>query len=139
MSVFAAVVVNAQSTQSQSAQQQPNQVQGNRQPKDAKTRAMHITKKMTKQLGLSPDVRDKVYEVNYATAQKMIDIDAKYSGDKKAGAAERKEIKEERDNRLKTLLSADQFAKWEQFERDQKKRAKSRMKGPKPVQPQSGN
>jgi protein CpxP len=110
------IAANAQTNQAQPIQGQSQQNR-TQQPRDAKTQATRLTQKMTKQLALTNDIRAKVYDVNYSTAQKIIDLRAKYSGDKKAMAPERKKITQERDEQLKTLLSPEQFAKWEQLKK----------------------
>lgn len=121
--IFATMLFAIAYTAGAQGQQSRNRGQGaNPRSKDPKEVANRLTKRMTKVLGLSQDVSNRVYEVNYSAAQKMMQLRAKYQGNKKAMQPERKKIKNERDTKLRGLLTADQYAKWKQIEKNRKKK-----------------
>jgi|ERR1019366_700429 hypothetical protein len=69
------------------------------------------TDKMAQELGLSADQKAKVLVINTETIQKMETISAN-KGDREAMHAERKKIQEDKEAKLKAILSADQFNKY---------------------------
>lgn len=112
---------------------------------DPKVRAAKQTEKMAVAIGLNESSKAKVYDINYNTAQKMAEIREKYKGDKKAMAHDRIKLKSERDCRLRSVLTTEEYDKWIDLKLKQKKHARNkkrakhqRMHGVEPISPLPG-
>lgn len=79
---------------------------------DPTTRAQKMTDHMTKQLGLDDATSKKVYDIALARAQK-VDAIQKSTDDNKTKAKELKANADEFKGQLKSILTPDQFAKFE--------------------------
>jgi periplasmic protein CpxP/Spy len=86
--------------------------------KTPEERAKHRTEVMTKELGLSPEQIARVNTVNITYARAIGEV--KEMKDPEAKTVRSKALRETRDNDMKTILTADQFAKMVSL-RDQKK------------------
>lgn len=80
--------------------------------------------KMAKELGLTPDQEARVEQLMLARQQESAAFKAKYGTDKKAGQAEKKAAHDRYEAQLKTILSADQYAKLGQRKAEQRGRAR---------------
>ncbi len=102
----------------------------NREPKSAEERAEMATARLTKTLSLNEDQATKVKAIHLERFQKMEALKAKFkeADDKVAARGEAKTAVEEADQKLKEVLTAEQFAKYEQQKQDrmQKQREKGR-------------
>lgn len=93
-----------------------------------------MSQRLTKQLSLSPDQTAKVREMALAQGQEMQALRAKYpaGSDRRAALPEMKALKDKYDAQLKTILTPEQAAQYEQKRDDQmdkrKEMRKSRMK-----------
>ena len=108
MKKFVIAIVLSSAIYMLNAQTNPADAQsGPRQKQDPKVQ----TDKMTKFLGLSDDQKSKVLEVNTDANQKIQALSEKKSkGENVRG--ERKKIEQEREDKLKGILTVDQFNKF---------------------------
>ncbi|MBF9237864.1 hypothetical protein I2I05_10705 [Hymenobacter sp. BT683] len=77
-------------------------------------KADHKASKMAKELGLTADQEARVEQLLLARQQQGAAFKAKYGTDKKAGCPERKAAHERYQAQLKSILTADQYAKFSQ-------------------------
>ena len=89
---------------------------GPRGPKDPTKMADHRAGKMAKELGLSADQEAKVEQLLLARQQETAALKAKYGTDRKAGRADMKAAHDRYETQLKTILTPEQFAKFQQKE-----------------------
>ena len=85
-------------------------------PKDPAKMADHRAGKMAKELGLSADQEAKVEQLLLARQQETAALKAKYGTDRKAGRADMKAAHDRYETQLKTILTPEQFAKFQQKE-----------------------
>lgn len=95
----------AQDQEQLSAQQMHN-----RQRRTPEQRARMLTDRMDKKLNLTEDQKKSVYDINLNTAQKM--NDAMQNHDREA----MRSIKQERDDAMQKVLTADQYQQYQQME-----------------------
>ena len=100
-----------------------------REPKSAEERAQAMTKRMEKNLALSADQTSKVEAINLEKFQKIDAIRGKYTNDRRQGFQETRTVRQEWDNELKAVLSADQFTKYQQLQEDRKQKFRDQRKG----------
>jgi hypothetical protein len=88
---------------------------------DAEARAKHQTERLTKDLGLNETTSKKAFDLALARAKKMDEI--------MASSAERlekmklgKANQETFENKMKEILTADQFKKFKEIQEEQKRR-----------------
>ncbi|MFD2717661.1 DUF4890 domain-containing protein [Hymenobacter monticola] len=84
-------------------------------PKDPAKMADHKAAKMAKELGLTADQEAKVEQLMLARQQETQALKAKYAADKTAGRAEMKASHEKYAAQLKTILTPEQYAKFDQL------------------------
>lgn len=101
---------------------------GKKSPED---RAKHRTERMTKELALSPEQIAKVNTVNINFARAISEV--KEMKDVEARRTRTVAAKEKRDGELRTILTPEQFTKWEAA-RDAKKKEHRDKKDKKPHQ-----
>ena len=97
--------------------------------KEAKTpeeRAEKQTQHMTKNLGLTPDQATRIKELNLHRAQQMQAIKAKYAEQKKGRGTEMKDIMTNWESQLKSVLSAEQYTKFQAMQEERKAKMKER-------------
>ena len=100
-------------------------------PKDPAKMADHRAGKMAKELGLSADQEAKVELLLLARQQETAALKAKYGKDRKAGRADMRAAHDRYEAQLKTILTPEQFAKFQQQEdqhHDKMKDGKMKMK-----------
>lgn len=83
---------------------------GMRQMRSPEQRAQMLTDRMDKKLNLTDDQKKSVYDINLNTAQKI--NDAMQNHDRGA----MRSIKQERDNTMQKVLTADQYQQYQQME-----------------------
>ena len=81
------------------------------------------TAKMTTELGLSDDQKTKVLALNTEEAQKIETLRANNT-DKKTFRAEKQKVEQDRETKLKVILTDDQFKKFLQVRAEQKEKRK---------------
>ena len=84
-------------------------------PKDPAKMADHKAGKMAKELGLTADQEAKVEQLMLARQQESAALKTKYAADKNAGRAEMKASHEKYAAQLKTILTPEQYAKFDQM------------------------
>ena len=84
-------------------------------PKDPAKMADHKASKMAKELGLTADQETKVEQLLLARQQETAALKAKYGTDRNAGRAEMKAAHEKYAAQLKTILTPEQYAKFDQM------------------------
>lgn len=80
--------------------------------------------KMAKQLGLTADQEARVEQLLLARQQESAAFKAKYATDKQAGRAEKRAAHDRYEAQLKTILSAEQYAKLTQLKAEHRGHAK---------------
>ncbi len=103
------------------------QGEGRMQDKDPKAMAEARTARMTEKLSLSPDQVEKVSEINYRHAEKMVAIKQEQDMETKKSAM--KELREWRQGELKAVLTAEQIARMEEMKKQRKEKYDSKRKG----------
>ncbi|MCC6462614.1 MAG: DUF4890 domain-containing protein [Saprospiraceae bacterium] len=83
-------------------------------------RAEQQTTNMTEQLSLSEAQSSKVGEINLKYAQKMKELRASADGDRDAMRAAMGTIRQEQDAELQTVLTQDQWKKWDAYRQEQR-------------------
>jgi Spy/CpxP family protein refolding chaperone len=101
-------------------------------PKTPEEYAKVRSEKLTKELGLNADQKAKVYDLLLNKRKKIQEIRAKYPNDKKAAHAEAKPVKEQFKADMKAVLTPEQYAKWEEMQKQ--KEAERKAKKAKPSQ-----
>ncbi len=105
---------------------------------DAPTRARKMTDRMTKDLGLNEATSKKVYDITLARATKVDQIQSS-NVDGKAKNDALKVNADDFKSKLKSLLTADQFAKFEAMKKDERGPRGTRGEdGPPPPPPNKG-
>lgn len=84
-------------------------------PKDPAKMADHKAGKMAKELGLNADQEAKVEQLLLARQQESAALKAKYAADNTAGRAEMKASHEKYQAQLKTILTPEQYAKFDKM------------------------
>ncbi len=84
--------------------------------------------KLKTELGLTDEQRGKVYTAVYDKISKMQAIKEKYKDnkDKKAKHAEMKTVQDNFDSSMKTILTTDQYTKWQTIREKQKEKHKDK-------------
>ncbi|MBC7450691.1 MAG: hypothetical protein H7259_04310 [Cytophagales bacterium] len=90
-------------------------------------KAQKLTQYMTTELGLTTEQQQKVAALNSSKATQLAAIKTKYNGDMKAAQTELKPIKQQYNTSLKTILSPEQFTKWEQIKKQKKEEYKQKQ------------
>lgn len=83
-------------------------------------RAEQQTTNMTEQLSLSEAQSTKVGEINLKYAQKMKALRTSADGDRDAMRAAMGTIRQEQDAELQTVLTQDQWKKWDAYRQEQR-------------------
>jgi protein CpxP len=91
----------------------PQQKTEQRQAQTPEQKATSTAKHMEKTLGLSADQKTKVYDIALLRAQKMDGLKNKPTTDKTERHAEMKSIQTAFDDKLKSILTPEQFSKWQ--------------------------
>lgn len=100
---------------------------GSKPHKTPEERATAYANRMEKELTLTAEQKTKVHDLALTRAQKMDQLREQYKGqDKKVWQAERKKARDEFHAGMKSVLSPEQFTKWEE---QQKKKAAQSAKG----------
>lgn len=110
----------------QAKSQGQGQGQGQKTPEE---RAKAISEKWQKELGLTDEQKQKFYDAKLGQLQKRKDILAKNNGDKKAAQAELKSNKEAFVSTVKSILSPEQYTKWEQKRKEMADKRKQQGQG----------
>jgi Spy/CpxP family protein refolding chaperone len=84
-------------------------------PKDPAKMADHKAGKMAKELGLNADQEAKVEQLLLTRQQEGAALKAKYAANKDAGRAEMKASHEKYQAQLKTILTPEQYAKFDKM------------------------
>lgn len=99
---------------------------GSKPHKTPEERATAYANRMEKELTLTAEQKTKVHDLALARAQKMDQLREQYKDqDKKVWQAERKKARDEFHAGMKSVLSPEQFTKWEE---QQKKKAAAAAK-----------
>lgn len=93
---------------------------GEREHKTPEERANGLTNRMTEKLGLTEDQKAKVYAINVDMAKKNDEIRHNTALTKEDRRAQLKANYLERKSQYKTVLTAEQFAKYESWEKEKK-------------------
>jgi Spy/CpxP family protein refolding chaperone len=125
--LFAAFTLTVGAASAQTQASKPAQARIDRNQKDNRTpeqRAEARAQQLSKSLGLNADQTEKVRQINLAQAKEMQAVRTK-------SAANREEAKAARDRyeaQLKAILTADQYAKYDQQRTERINKRKDRMK-----------
>jgi len=114
------------------------QQQAKKEHKTAEERATAQAQKMTTKLGLDETQKTKIHDINLGIAQKNDAIRANTSLTREQKMAQIKETQDARNAQYKEVLTSDQYAKYEAWEKEkreqmqQKRAEKQGGKGGKP-------
>ncbi|WP_426061517.1 hypothetical protein [Hymenobacter sp. B1770] len=94
--------------------------------KSPEQKADHKASKMAKELGLTADQEARVEQLMLARHQETAAFKAKYGNDKQAGRADMKAAHDRYQAQLKTILTADQYAKLSQLKQEHRGHSKTK-------------
>jgi protein CpxP len=98
--------------------------------KTPEERATAYANKMEKDLGLNAEQKTKVHDLALARATKMKELRDKYKDqDKKLWKEERKKVRDEFHNGMKSTLNPEQYAKWLEMQKKKAEQMKAKGKG----------
>ena len=98
-------------------------------PKDPAKMADHRAGKMAKELGLNADQEAKVEQLLLARQQENTALKARYGADRKAGRPEMKAAHDRYEAQLKSILTPEQFAKFDKMKDEHKGHGKMKDGG----------
>lgn len=107
----------------QEKEQQHGEVKGQHEQREKKTpeqRANGLTNKMTEKLGLNETQKTQVYNINLATAQKNDAVRSNTALTKEQKKAQLEANQADRSAQFKTVLTTEQYAKYEAWEKERK-------------------
>lgn len=84
---------------------------------------------MTKELSLTDDQKPKVKEVIEANRKQMQEVFADRTGSRDERREKMQKIGDEQDKKLKAILNADQYTKWEKMRDKMREEMRNRKKG----------
>ncbi|MEC5147083.1 hypothetical protein [Chitinophaga sp. 212800010-3] len=90
-------------------------------------RADKITDKISHKLGLSKDQSSKIYDINEDIIRRKDEVKKNASLTKKDRMAQIKALDSERSQRFKTVLTAGQYKKWNDWEMNKKEHLEQKM------------
>ena len=125
---FAQTTPAVKTTGSDANQTALHQRLANKGPKNPARQADHRAGKMAKELGLSADQETRVEKLLLAREQETTALKAKYTADKKAGRPEMKAAHDRYEAQLKTVLTPEQYAKFDQLKAEHHGHGKGKMK-----------
>lgn len=96
--------------------------------KSPQERANKVTEEMVKDFGISEEQKTKVQALALKRAETVSAIKMKGKEEKKAHRADMKKANEEFEKELKTVLTPEQFTKWEAKKKQMKEKRKERRK-----------
>ena len=98
-------------------------------PKSPEQKADHNAGKMAKELGLNPDQEARVEKLLLARQQESAALKVKFGADKKTGRPGMKAANDRYHAGLKSILTADQYARFDQMKDEHRGRGHGRGKG----------
>jgi Spy/CpxP family protein refolding chaperone len=101
----------------------------NKPKKSPQQKADHGAAKMAKELGLNADQEARIEKILLARQQELKPLKEKYGQDRKAGQSEMKAVKDRYKAQIKEVLTAEQYAKYEQLKDDQKGKGRAQGQG----------
>ncbi|MFL5765393.1 MAG: hypothetical protein ACJ77K_15720 [Bacteroidia bacterium] len=102
--------------------QEPGRAQG----KTPEERAENITKRLTKELDLSPEQQAKTKALILKQEQDRVKLQEQLKADREKMQAQMKQDHEQMKAQFQTLLSSDQFKKFEAKEKEMKEKQEAR-------------
>lgn len=89
-------------------------------------RAEKMTARMTEELGLAEDQKQKIYNINLENAQKREAQRAAMEEDRKAKRAEMQAQNQVQNAQIEAILTPDQKTKWEEVKKENRKEIQER-------------
>lgn len=89
-------------------------------PKTPEQKATNVSNKMSQELSLAEDQKSKIYAMSLERLKKKEQLKVKYANDKEAAKKEYKEIQQSYATNLKTLLTPEQYKRWEEIKAQKK-------------------
>lgn len=99
-----------------------------KQKKSPEERATAISNHLTTQLGLSESQKKQVYSLVLEKSAKVKSIREQYGADKKLAHEKIQPIRKEFNDKMKTILTADQYTKWEKMKAERRAKHEARKK-----------
>jgi hypothetical protein len=93
----------------------------------AEERADKMSNKLDRRLNLTKDQDDKIHVINTDITKKIDGVKANTSLAKKDKMQQIKALNEERSQRFKTVLTADQYKKWNDWEMQKKEKMEAKL------------
>lgn len=94
--------------------------------KNPEEKAQMMTDRMQKNLNLTDDQVARVNEIHLETAKKMADVKARKGDDREAMKTDMKAIKEVKSQRIKEVLTAEQYQKHQELQKERAENRKER-------------
>ena len=85
-------------------------------------RANHRAEHLTKKLGLTEEQKTKIHTISLEGATKVAEAKKQYANDPKALSKVVKTVRADFRKQMKTILTPEQFAKWEKLKKEGKKK-----------------
>lgn len=111
-------------------------------PMNPEEMAKRRTEQMAEQLGLSKEQQEKVYQLNLQQMEQMAKMRHERKERKESDKADREKRmnelrakQEQHAAQMKEILSEEQYAKWEQLQREQRDRHRGGPRGKHPHRP----
>ncbi|MCH6199047.1 DUF4890 domain-containing protein [Aquiflexum sp. LQ15W] len=92
----------------------------------AEQRAEKMTTRMTEELGLSEDQKQKIYKINLENAQKREAQRAAMEEDRKAKRTEMQTQNQAQNKQIEAILTPEQKTKWEEVKKENRKEIQER-------------
>jgi Spy/CpxP family protein refolding chaperone len=93
----------------------------------AEERADKMSDKLDRRLNLTNDQDKKIHEINVDITRRIDAVKANTSLQKKDKMQQIKSLNEERGQRFKSVLTADQYKKWNDWEMQKKEKMEAKM------------
>jgi protein CpxP len=102
--------------------------------KSPEQKATQMTGRLTKSLALTAEQQSKIYPIALNNIQAMEQARAGDPNDKKAFHARIKALRQSYESEVKSVLTQEQAAQWDQIKQEQKSRHKQKSQAAAPVQ-----
>jgi Spy/CpxP family protein refolding chaperone len=100
-----------------------------KEPMTPEQRAEKMTMKMTEELGLSEDQKQKIYQINLENAQKREAQRAAMEEERKANRSEMQAQAKAQNEQIEAILTPEQKTKWEEVKKENRKEIREGSRG----------
>lgn len=100
-----------------------------KEPMTPEQRAEKMTMKMTEELGLSEDQKQKIYKINLENSQKREAQRAAMEQERKANRSEMQAQAKAQNEQIEAILTPEQKTKWEEVKKENRKEIREGSRG----------